>query len=90
MANGTMLMADSDKLTSCLNITGGLLLGLPENDTVVDGPPVHVFNAYIYGGYGGFANALDHYYPDANKSTFFYQLLNGRCFSVLRFSSCNH
>ena len=49
IANGTMVTADSDQLFSCLNVTGGLLLGQDQNDTLVKGPPVHLFDPEMFG-----------------------------------------
>ncbi|KAL8750193.1 MAG: hypothetical protein Q9184_006510 [Pyrenodesmia sp. 2 TL-2023] len=78
MANGTMVMADSDDLTSCLNITtGGLLLGLSENNTVVDGPPLRVFDVYE-GRYNYYRSSYldsDRIPPTVNKSSLFYEIL---------------
>ncbi|KAL8925445.1 MAG: hypothetical protein Q9208_003537 [Pyrenodesmia sp. 3 TL-2023] len=71
MANGTMVMADSDKLTSCLNVTGGLLLGLSENNTVMDGPPAHVFDVYRHYRSSSYFSQI----PSAvNKSSGLYEL----------------
>ncbi|KAL9598344.1 MAG: hypothetical protein Q9219_004572 [cf. Caloplaca sp. 3 TL-2023] len=44
LANGTMVMADSDELVNCLSLTGGLWLGEEKNDTILKGPPVHMFS----------------------------------------------
>lgn len=87
MANGTIITADSDKLTSCLNVTGGLLLGLSENNTIVDGPPLHVFNAYRH---PSSSSSVNPDFPGLNKSSVFYQLFTGLCSSVFQISSCNH
>lgn len=74
MANGTMVMADSDKLTSCLIVTDGLLIGLPQNVTVADGPPAHVFDAFLSQGYAYYSGEIP---STINKSSVFYQLYFG-------------
>lgn len=71
MANGTVIMADSDKLTSCLNVTDGLAIGLEANHTVVNGPPIHVFDIFRQ----GYGRPID--YPGENRSSAFWQLVNG-------------
>ncbi|KAL8956432.1 MAG: hypothetical protein Q9193_006051 [Seirophora villosa] len=49
--NGTMVRADSNELISCLNVTSGLLINLPENNTIALGPPAHTFDP-MKNGYG--------------------------------------
>ena len=39
MPNGNLVGAGSDSLLSCYNVTEGMLIGLPTNDTLVYGPP---------------------------------------------------
>ena len=44
MPNGNLLASNSDQLLSCYNMSAGLLIDLPENNTLVMGPPVSVFD----------------------------------------------
>lgn len=74
--NGTMVTAESDDLLSCLNVTGGRLIGLDHNYTQVYGPPVHVFDPMGRGEY------IINYDKDdvpssVDNDTLYYALLTG-------------
>ena len=49
VSNGSFVMSDSNDLLSCLNVTGGALIGM-DNGTFVNGPAAHVFDA-VQGNY---------------------------------------
>lgn len=83
MANGTMVMADSDRLLGCLNITGGLLLGQETNNTKALGPPAHLFDPMHYPS--GMV-PKDEVPPVVNTTGLFYQLITCS-YSVLIASS---
>ncbi|KAI4176343.1 MAG: hypothetical protein LQ343_001082 [Gyalolechia ehrenbergii] len=74
IGNDTMVMADSKDLISCLNVTGGLLLGQKENNFPAPGPPAHVFDVYQTTGYWGTVDK-DRIPSDVDKSTLFYALI---------------
>lgn len=71
VANGTIIMADSDNLTSCLDVFQGHMIGLPDGWKAI-GPPAHVSDSisYLYNG-----NHLDNL-PGINKSSVYYQILS--------------
>ncbi|KAI4111482.1 MAG: hypothetical protein LQ345_006789 [Seirophora villosa] len=71
--NGTMVRADSNELISCLNVTGGLLFGLPENNTIAPGPPAHAFDPLKIGS--GFILTPDDIPSFVNDSSLYYALL---------------
>lgn len=70
--NGTVIMADSDELLSCYNVSGGALIGLT-NNTIAPGPPAHVFDALTYGDYGLSDNPVP---PGVNTDSLYYTLLS--------------
>ncbi|KAL8992799.1 MAG: hypothetical protein Q9188_007495 [Gyalolechia gomerana] len=74
IGNGTMVMADSNDLISCLNVTGGLLLGQKENNTAAPGPPAHIFDPIQPIGYSPTVDK-DRIPSDVDKSTLFYALI---------------
>ena len=73
MSDNTFLTSDSSILTSCFNVSGGALIGL-QNGTIVQGPPVHIYNVVIPWDNGGdLANI-----PEEIQQAYprFYDLLN--------------
>ncbi|KAL8932082.1 MAG: hypothetical protein Q9216_006969 [Gyalolechia sp. 2 TL-2023] len=71
--NGTMITADSNDLISCLNVTGGLLLGQDENITVAEGPPAHIFDPLESQSYSGLNK--DRIPDSIDHTTLYYALL---------------
>jgi hypothetical protein len=73
MRDNTFLTSDSSNLTSCFNVSGGALIGL-QNGTIVQGPPVHIYNVVTsWDNVGGLANI-----PEEIQQAYprFYALLN--------------
>ncbi|KAL8831198.1 MAG: hypothetical protein Q9170_005399 [Blastenia crenularia] len=80
IANGTMVQADSNNLTSCLNVTGGIWLGLDKehNNTIAQGPPAHTFDPMrISNGYKTIIDKAE--IPSfVDNTTLFYALITAR------------
>ncbi|KAL8966473.1 MAG: hypothetical protein Q9197_005957 [Variospora fuerteventurae] len=72
--NGTMVMATSNELTSCLNVTGGLAIGQSNNTFIAPGPPVHVYDPAAHGSYP-FNAAKDEIPPAVDNSSLYYALI---------------
>lgn len=75
--NGTMVMASSNELTSCLNVTGGLAIGQSNNTFIAPGPPVHVYDPVARGYYLSGA-AKDRIPTAVDNSSLYYALITGR------------
>ncbi|KAI4096656.1 MAG: hypothetical protein LQ344_000796 [Seirophora lacunosa] len=82
---GTMVRADSNELTSCLNVTAGLLIHLPENNTIAPGPPAHTFDPMKYGtGYSLFPDEIP---SVVNDSSLYYALLTATSDLIYNYSN---